>query len=152
MESERHIEIQAYISPEVPREYVETRKRLVGLLRQFEELSGGNLSVRIVDVEPFSEAANEARHFGITPVQLMTEVDGRRQEAEVFLGAVVISSYDKVVVPFFGKGIPVEYELTRSIQTVAQEERKTVGILGTDANVMSGNNEWQISPIYNRVA
>ncbi|MBK96768.1 MAG: ABC transporter permease [Planctomycetaceae bacterium] len=144
VESERHIEIQAYISPEVPREYVETRKRLVGLLRQFEELSGGNLSVRIVDVEPFSEAANEARHFGITPVQLMTEVDGRRQEAEVFLGAVVISSYDKVVVPFFGKGIPVEYELTRSIQTVAQEERKTVGILGTDANVMSGNNEWQI--------
>ncbi len=144
VEPERPIEIQAYISPEVPREYVETRKRLVGLLRQFEELGGANLNVRIVDVEPFSEQANEARHFGITPVQLMTEVDGRRQEAEVFLGAVVISSYDKVVVPFFGKGIPVEYELTRSVQTVAQKERLTVGVLATDANVISGNNEWQI--------
>ena len=144
VEEERHIEIQAYISPEVPREYAETRKRLVGLLRQFEELSGGRLDVRIVDVEPFSEEANEARHFGITPVQLMTEVDGRRQEAEVFLGAVVISSYDKVVIPFFGKGIPVEYELTRSIQTVAQKERLTVGVLTTDANVMGGGNEWQI--------
>ena len=144
VESERPIEIQAYISPEVPREYAETRKRLVGLLRQFEELSGGRLDVRIVDVEPFSEEANEARHFGITPVQLMTEVDGRRQEAEVFLGAVVISSYDKVVIPFFGKGIPVEYELTRSIQTVAQKERLTVGVLTTDANVMGGGNEWQI--------
>lgn len=144
VESERPIEIQAYISPEVPREYAETRKRLVGLLRQFEELSGDSLKVRIVDVEPFSEQANEARHFGITPVQLMTEVDGRRQEAEVFLGAVVISSYDKVVVPFFGKGIPVEYELTRSIQTVAQKERLTVGVLTTDANLMGSGNEWQI--------
>lgn len=144
VEAARPIEIQAYISPEVPREYAETRKRLVGLLRQFEELSGGRLNVRIVDVEPFSEEANEARHFGITPVELMTEVDGRRQEAEVFLGAVVISSYDKVVVPFFGKGIPVEYELTRSIQTVAEKERLTVGVLTTDANVMGGGNEWQI--------
>ena len=60
------------------------------------------------------------------------------------LGAVVISSYDKVVVPFFGKGIPVEYELTRSIQTVAEKERLTVGVLTTDANVMGGGNEWQI--------
>ncbi|MBA62902.1 MAG: ABC transporter permease [Planctomycetaceae bacterium] len=144
VEAERPIEIQAYISPEVPSEYTETRKQLVGMLRQFEELSGGKLSVRIVDVEPFSEAADEARHFGITPVQLTTEVDGRRQEAEVFLGAVMISSYDKVVVPFFGKGIPVEYELTRSIQTVDQEERLTVGVLTTDANVMGGGNEWQI--------
>ena len=144
IESDSRIEIQAYLSPEVPREYTETRKQLSGLLRQFEELSSGKLDVRIVDVEPFSEAANEARHFGITPMQLMTEVDGRQQEAEVFLGAVVISSNDKVVIPFFGKGIPVEYELTRSIQTVAQEERQTVGVLNTDANVISGSNEWQI--------
>ena len=144
VEPKRPIEIQAYISPEVPREYAETRKRLVGLLRQFETLSGDSLDVRIVDVEPFSEQAIEARHFGITPVQLVTEVDGRQQEAEVFLGAVVISSYDKVVVPFFGKGIPVEYELTRSIQTVAQKERLTVGVLTTDANLIAGANEWQI--------
>ncbi len=144
LESERPIEIQAFLSPEVPREYVETRKRLVGLLRQFDELGGKNLEVRYVDVEPFSQQADEAEHFGIEPVQVMTERDGRRSEVDVYLGAVVISSFDKVVVPFFGKGLPIEYELTRSIQTVANEERHTVGVLRTDANLMGGSRDWQI--------
>ena len=144
LDSERPIEIQAFISPEVPREYVETKKRLVGLLRQFDELGGKNLEVRYVEVDEFSEQAEEAEHFGIRPTRLMTEVDGRRSEVEVFLGAVVISSYDKVVVPFFGKALPIEYELTRSVQTAAQKERFSVGILTTDAGLMSGGREWQI--------
>ena len=63
LKSERPIEIQAFLSPEVPREYVDTRKQLVGLLRQFDELGGNKLQVRYVDVEPFSEQADEAEHF-----------------------------------------------------------------------------------------
>ena len=136
LDAERPIEIQAFLSPEVPREYAETRKRLVGLLRQFDQIGGKNLEVRYVDVEPFSQQAEEAEHFGIEPQEVMTEQDGRRSEVDVFMGAVVISSYDKVVVPFFGKGLPIEYELTRSIQTVAKEKRHTVGVLKTDANLM----------------
>ena len=143
LDSERPIEIQAFISPEVPREYVETKKRLVGMLRQFDELGGQKLEVRYVDVEPFSEQADEAEHFGIQPQAVLTERDGRRSEAEVYLGAVVISSYDKVVVPFFGKGLPIEYELTRSVQTVANKKRHTVGILQTDASIV-GTREWRI--------
>jgi ABC-2 type transport system permease protein len=144
LEAERPIEIQAFLSPEVPREYIETRKQLMGLLRQFDELGGKNLEVRYVDVEPFSEQAEEAEHFGIEPVRVGTERDGRRSEEEVYLGAVVISSFDKVVVPFFGKGLPIEYELTRSVQTVADDTRYTVGILRTDAGLLDGAREWRI--------
>lgn len=144
LKSERPIEIQAFISPEVPSEYFETKKRLTGLLRQFDELGGKNLKVRFVDVEPYSPESEEAEYFGIEPVELLTERDGRRKDIDVYLGAVVISSYDKVVVPFFGKGLPIEYELTRSIQTVANESRRTVGILTTDAQLMNGSSDWQI--------
>jgi ABC-2 type transport system permease protein len=143
LEAERPIEIQAFISPDVPREYVDTRKLLVGLLRQFDEMGGRNLEVRFVDVETDSLQAEEAERFGIRPVQVLSDRDGRRSQVDVFLGAVVISSYDKVVVPFFGKGLPIEYELTRSVQTVAQEERLTVGILETDAG-LTGGRDWQI--------
>ena len=144
LDSERPIEIQAFVSPEVPREYVDTRKRLMGMLRQFDELGGKNLEVRYVEVKAFSKEAEEAEHFGIQPVQVMTERDGRRAEVDVFLGAVVISSYDKVVIPFFGKGLPIEYELARSVQTVANKQRHKVGILTTDAQILSGSREWQI--------
>lgn len=144
IESDRPIQIQAFISPEVPSEYVDTRRNLVGLLRQFEKLGGRNVEVRYVTVEEFSKEADEAEHFGIQPMRLLSEVDGRRTEVEVYLGAVIISSYDKVVIPFFGKGLPIEYELTRSIRTVAAEQRHKVGILTTDANVMNVSREWQI--------
>lgn len=144
IESDRPIEIQAFLSPEVPAEYVDTRRNLVGLLRQFDQIGGSNVEVRYVSVEEFSKEADEAEHFGIEPVRLLSEVDGRRTEVEVYLGAVIISSYDKVVIPFFGKGLPIEYELTRSIRTVATEQRHTVGILSTDANVLNFSQEWQI--------
>ena len=122
------------------------RMALHGLrvFQQFDEMGGKNLEVRYVEVAPFSEQADEAEHFGIEPVEVMTEVDGRRSEVDVYLGAVVISSYDKVVVPFFGKGLPIEYELTRSVQTVANEDRHKVGILANDANVIGGSREWRI--------
>lgn len=143
LQPERPIEIQAFLSPEVPREYVDTRKQLIGMLRQFDELGGSGLAVRYVDVEPFSPQADEAEHFGIERRSVMTERDGRRTNVDVYLGAVVISSYDKVVIPFFGKGLPIEYELTRSLQTVANKERHTIGILRTDADLMGGR-PWQI--------
>lgn len=145
LESERPIEVQAFLSPQqsTPAEYVETRKRLVGLLRQFDELGGKNLEVRYVDVEPFSKEADEAERFGIQPMRVGSDRDDRPEEQQVYMGAVIISSYDKVVVPFFGKGLPVEYELTRSIQTVADDTRYTVGVLQTDADLM-GTREWRI--------
>ena len=140
LKTEKPVTVQAFISPDVPSDYVAARKQLIGLLRQYDRKGGGALDVRFVDVEPYSEAADQAKHFGISPVTVMDDVDGNRTQKQVFLGAVIQSSSDDIVVPFFGKGLPIEYELTRSIQTVARTERLTVGVLKTDANVM----QWQI--------
>jgi len=41
-------------------------------------------------------------------------------------------------VPFFGTGIPVEYELIRSITTVGHGDRKKLGVVQTDANLSGG--------------
>ncbi len=144
----QQITIQAFVSPEVPREYSETRRQLLGLLREFDLAGGGVLDVRLVNVEPFSEEAEEARALGVNPVRISYEQDGKFEEAEVFLGAIVQSLTDNVEIPFFGKGLPIEYELTRSVRTVAQEKRLTVGVLQTDANVVSEagseDREWEI--------
>lgn len=144
---DQRITIQAFISPEVPREYSETRRRLLGLLREFDIRGGGNLEVRVVDVEPFSEEAEQARALGVNPVRIQYQQDGKFEEAEVFLGAIIQSATDAVEIPFFDKGIPIEYELTRSVRTVGQQGRLTVGVLQTDAQVMGGGmggRTWQI--------
>ncbi len=152
IDKERPVTIQAYLSPDVPREVVDHSNRLRGMLRQYDRIGGGLIEVRFVDVEPFSVEAEEAVLMGIEPRQVQTERTGRFDQETVYMGAVVSSPYDEVVIPYFDLGMPIEYELTRSIRTVSKEDRLTVGILQTDARVgggmsmttFSSSPSWQI--------
>ncbi len=152
IDSKRPVRIQAYVSPSVPEEYAAVHRNLVGLLREMENRGGGNVNVRMISVEPYSEAAEEARHFGIEARKVQTERDGQITVTDVYLGARISSGNDEVIVPFFDVGMSVEYELTRSLRTVSKDSRLTVGILSTDARVMGGFDsatfrslpEWQI--------
>jgi ABC-2 type transport system permease protein len=141
---EHPVRIQAFVSTDVPRDYAPVRTRLMGLLRQYSQLAGSGMDVQYIDVEPFSKEADEAKTLGITPQRVRSEREGRHYEDTIYLGAVISSSYDQVVIPFFGAGTPLEYELTRSIRTVANEKRLTVGVLRTDADVIGGSHDWQI--------
>ena len=142
--AERPVTIQAFLSPEVPRAYAAVRKQLIGLLREFDRRGGDAVTVRIVEVEPFSEQAEDARAFGIEPREVVTVRDGRATTDSVFLGLVVSGPGDEVVVPFVGPGALPEYELTRSVRTVTAEGRLTLGVLRTDANLIGGGQDWPI--------
>jgi ABC-2 type transport system permease protein len=134
---DRPVTIQAYISPTVPQDYQAVRTRLIGLLRQIDRRGGSNVQVRIVDVEPFSAQADEAAKWGIEARRVQWERGGRFFVDDIYMGAV-ITSLDEVVIPFFDLGSSVEYELTRSIGTVSEEKRPTVGVLTTDAKLTGG--------------
>lgn len=135
---DKPITIQAFISPDVPQEYVTVREELVSKLREYDKQAGKNLQVRIIDVEPFSSAAEQADGLGLEPRNVRTEEGGRLALEDIYLGVVMSSGFDSVTIPFFDRGTPVEYELTRSVGTVSQAERKVVGVLVTDAKLMGG--------------
>lgn len=140
---ERPIIIEAFISNNIPEQYSKTRYDLVSLLKEFQSLSGGRnskLRVQIYnDLELSSkEAQNARKQYGIEPQQVRTMQRGAFRDQEVLLAAAVRSGLSKVVIPFFDTGVPVEYELIRSINTVAQPRRAKLGVLNTDANFMGG--------------
>lgn len=130
------IKIDAYITPQVPEQYLQVQKNLYGILRQLDRKGGARLQVRVVDTEPATAEAEEARAWGIEPEVREVEERGRRISASIFMGLVVRSGYDQVVIPFFDKGTPVEYELTRSIGTALKDKRLTLGILETRAELI----------------
>jgi len=152
LDSKRPVLIQAFVSKDVPREYVQVRTSLLGLLSQYEQLGGSKIDVRVVTVEPFSKEADEAKALGIEAKRVFSERGGRQQLDDIFLGAVISSGTNEVVIPFFEVAIPIEYELTRSVRTVASEKRLTVGVLETDAKLNGGfdmqtfrsSPEWRI--------
>ena len=152
LSDKRPVTIQAFVSKEVPRDYAPVKTLLLGLLAQYEQSSHHNITVRIVQVDPASPQADEAKKFGIEGRKIQSERAGRSQVDEVYLGAVINSGASEVVIPFFDVGLPLEYELTRSVNTVAAEKRRLVGILETDAKLNGGfdmqtfrsSPEWRI--------
>ncbi|MEN1680674.1 MAG: Gldg family protein [Planctomycetota bacterium] len=127
------IKIDAYVSPNVPSEYAGQKAELLSVIEELRSISGGKIVATKHEVENFSEEAELAeRTYGIEPRTVTTRVRGSLEEEQVFLGAAIRCGLDKVVIPFLDKGIPAEYELVRSISTVADEKRKRLGVVKTD--------------------
>ncbi|WP_417739540.1 Gldg family protein [Rosistilla oblonga] len=143
LDADRPIVVDAFISTDIPEQYARTRYELVSVLKEFRAEAakrGKTIDVNLYqDLELFSdEAALASERFGIEPVARFVRSQGSMENQEILLGAAFRSGLEKVVVPFFDYGIPVEYELVRSIKTVSQSSRKRLGIVNTDANMMGG--------------
>ncbi|MEI8213428.1 MAG: Gldg family protein [Planctomycetota bacterium] len=143
MNRDRDIVVDAFISADVPESYAKTKYELISLLKEFESTatsSGIPMQVRIYDsIAPSSEEEKQAeQQYGITPQSVRVRQRGTISDQSILLGAAFRSGLQKVVIPFFEPGIPVEYELARSLTTVAKPTRKKLGVLKTDAKMMGG--------------
>ncbi len=137
-DGEKPIKIEAYISDNIPSEYVKTKYDLVNLLREFDVLGGKRIEVNLYQgIRPFSEEAILAeKKYNIRPRKVRSESRGALKEEDVILGVAFSSGLERIVIPFMPYGVPVEYELMRSINTVSKNERKVIGIVQTDSLIM----------------
>ncbi len=128
------IEIEVFVSDDIPRKYVNTKKRLLGLVKQYREYGGSNVSATVFEVAPNSSQGTDARGKGIEPVDDRSEEYGRIIEREVFLGVYISSPERTISIPFFEDTDTIEYELSRSIAAAYKRgDKPTLGILETDA-------------------
>jgi ABC-2 type transport system permease protein len=137
----RPVQIDAFISPDVPEDYVQTRLNLLTILREFQALGKGMIRVTVHNAEPLSDEAGLAeKRFGIEPRRVPTKQHGVISFDNIFMGVAVTGGLEKVILPFIDRGIPFEYELVRSLGTVTEEKRKKIGVLATDAQLFGRFN------------
>ncbi len=147
LQTERPVQIAAFVSPTVPEAYIQARLKLLSVLRELQALAGAKkLQVQIHDTEPFTnEAALAQKRYGIEPKEVTNLQRGTLSAERIFLHVAVRCGVEKVAPLFIDQDTPVEYELVRSICTVAQQKRKKLGVLNTDAQLYGGFNMQSMS-------
>jgi ABC-2 type transport system permease protein len=147
----KSVKIDAYISPHVPTEFSPAKMALVSTLEELRALGGGKIVVDRHEIPTYGPEADLAeKNFGITPREQSVIEHGEQVSDEFFLGFAVTSGLDKVVTPFLNKGIPVEYELIRSIMTVAGAKRLRIGVVDTGLPILGSgeagrDGEWPLA-------
>ncbi|MCE9553805.1 MAG: Gldg family protein, partial [Planctomycetes bacterium] len=117
------VRVDAYVSRDLPEEFVERRVDLANVLREINALSHGRVRARLHEVDPFSEEAALAKaEYGIEARDVFTEVRGALSKRSVIFGVGVRSGLERVAVPFLGQGARIEHELIRAVVTVAEAE------------------------------
>ncbi len=139
LDANKPIIIRAYVSEEVPEAMVQQRRNLLNLIDQFDSIGGNAVQSSIVIPQPFSPEARDAETYGIRAQAVPAEVPGGGYtEMQVFLGFAVICGTEEAVTPFVEPGVPLEYELTRSVRVVANAKRKKIGVLKTELEIVGG--------------
>ena len=135
--SENPVVLTAYVSKDVPKQYVGHRARLLNLLHEIDAAGGDALTVRIYEPELHSDEAQEAQDkYGIVARPVLDSAAGRVGAVPVFLGLAVSSGPREEIISFLDRGLSVEYELARALRTVVLKKKRVVGIVNNDTHLM----------------
>ena len=101
-------------------------ERVRELLEQYADVSGGKLRLELLDPEPFTDAEDSAVAAGLQGAPLNNAGD-----LGYFGLAATNSTDDRAVIPFFTpeRETFLEYDLTKVVYTLANPERKVVGVM-----------------------
>ena len=139
LDSTQPVFIQAYLSPQVPRAYLETRSNIISLLREFEVLGKGRIHARVIETEKYTPEAREAQErFNMRAHPVPVSQQSMGSANEIYLGLAFTCGPEEFVIPFLDPGLPVEYELMRSIRVVSNAKRRKIGVLQTRAKLFGG--------------
>lgn len=124
------ITLTLYISDGVIRSLGDPRiqlhaRRVREMLEEFQRRSGGKITLKLVDPEPFSEAEDRAVEAGLTGLPA-------GNSEKLYLGLVGVNSIDgREVISFFDPRDErlMEYEIAKLIHTLSDPKKPVIGIM-----------------------
>jgi ABC-type uncharacterized transport system involved in gliding motility auxiliary subunit len=127
---ERDVTLKLYFSrsaEHAPMTFKQYGRRILDLLREYEDASRGRVAVEALDPQPDSDAEEWAQRYGLAA----TRLDPSGERPPVYLGVVALAGGRQSVVPFFSPADEpqLEYILTRLIYEVATPRKPKIGVI-----------------------
>jgi len=102
--------------------------RVLELLQEYEQASGGQLVLNVIDPEPFSEDEDRAVGYGLKGIPI------NNGNVQFYFGLVGTSSTDdQEIIVFFQPDREefLEYDVTKLVYQLAHPKQKVVGLIST---------------------
>lgn len=102
--------------------------RIKGMLEEFENNSSGNITLKLIDPEPFSDNEDLAMSYGLKGAEI--DMSGQK----LYFGLSASNSVDETqTIPFFhfDREKFLEYDIARMIYDLSQTKRTTIGLVST---------------------
>ncbi|MFW5698400.1 MAG: Gldg family protein [Planctomycetota bacterium] len=113
------------ISQNLPEQLQVRKQEILDMALAIERAGGDEVVVRYKfpenDVGPIADEARE--QYGLITRQVASESIARTTNVHVFLGAVAVAGPYMQTIPFFDRGLPIEFEMVRAIRTVARRQQ-----------------------------
>jgi ABC-type uncharacterized transport system involved in gliding motility auxiliary subunit len=100
--------------------------RVREMLEEFRRAAGNNINLKVIDPLPFSEDEDRAAQFGLQGISLAGSPD------PIYMGLAGTDSLDnEEIIPFFqpDKEQFLEYDIARLVSTLANPQRKVIGLI-----------------------
>ncbi|NRA37239.1 MAG: Gldg family protein [Planctomycetes bacterium] len=139
---DRPIVIHVFIQQNLPREWQQRGQELEHMLRNIQRATPEHINIfthRPADsLDQSAELAR--RHYALPSRRVETQHVTGTEQTDIFLGAILSNGSDKERIPFFEKGLSIEYECIRAIDSLGQKTRPVLGIARNDFPLLGGYN------------
>jgi gliding-associated putative ABC transporter substrate-binding component GldG len=128
-ELEDVITVTAYFTSDLPPQMLSVRSDFEDLLKEYEQLAGGNIIYEFINPNESEELEAEAQQKGIRPVIVNVTESDQVQQLRAYLGAVLQMGEQTEILPMVQPGASMEYDLTTSIKKLAVTDKPKLAVI-----------------------
>ena len=135
------VTLHVVISASVPDELRVRSREVLDMTQALKKAMGSTLTVQIH--RPSDPLTSDGRYvqeqYKVEPRQVDTQTVAGRQSMSIFLGAFIQGSTEQQSIPYFERGLSIEYELVRALRHVAQDDaakRRIIGVVSTEIEML----------------
>jgi gliding-associated putative ABC transporter substrate-binding component GldG len=126
--------VKAYFTSELPAPYNNNRRFLQDQLDDFRAYGKGNFEYEFIDPSKAPEIEEEARRYGIPPVQVQVIKDDKLQIEKAYMGMVFLYGDKQERLPVVQTLDKLEYDIASNIKKLTSQQLNKIGFL-------TGHNE-----------
>ncbi|MCB9760163.1 MAG: GldG family protein [Alphaproteobacteria bacterium] len=126
---DRPLVVKVFFTRGLEAPYNNHEQILTDKLEEFRAWSRGRMELSVVDPTGDKELEEEAQRLGIQPIQYTFRSDNRSELRQVYMGAAFIYGERQTMLPAITQVDTVEYDIARSVKSLIDGERKTLGYL-----------------------